>query len=105
MANRVMADHQPAANTAAVATISNGKNYNVDLKSAVWSYSATPTNGKLTITSGAVTVLEVDCPSAGPGFLLLEGFGSLVKGDAVAATLAAGGGTVVGKVALSGVYR
>lgn len=104
MSKRIMADHQPAADTAAVATLANGVNYDIELESVVWSYDTTPTGGALTIASGATTIAKVDIPTSGPGFLPLKGFGTLVKGDAITATLAAGGGSVVGKVALAGRY-
>jgi hypothetical protein len=104
MSNNVSAKTAGAADgTASVATIAartNGKTYGV---SVLWSYDTTPTGGKLTIKSGTTVIAEVDCPTAGPGFLPITGFDS-AKGESLSATLAAGGGSVAAKVAIAGRY-
>lgn len=89
-----------AGNAAAAITVAaETENYWV-LDFISWSYSAAPTGGKLTVTINAVSVYEVDITAAGPGVIdfahhpLYTG----VKNQALVVTLAAGGGTVVGKV-------
>lgn len=85
-----------AGNAAAVVTLTTPRY----LYWVAWSYSAAPTGGKLTIAIGATTKLEVDIIAGGPGFIRFEppltneGAGT----SNVVITLAAGGGTVVGKV-------
>jgi hypothetical protein len=64
----------------------------------IWSYSAAPTGGKLTIASASDTLFEVDITAAGPDVVtftppLLTG-----KSEAATVTLAAPGGAVVGKL-------
>lgn len=103
MSNPVMADHQPASNTAAVATIAARTNGRTKGVVCHWSYDAAPTGGKLTIKSGTTTISEVDITAAGPGFLPLDGFVS-TRGELLSATLAAGGSGISGKVALSALY-
>ncbi len=66
-----------------------------------WSYDADPTGGLLTITSGDLTY-TMHITSGGPGFLPFEGV-AFPANTAVTATLAAGGGTVEGSLALIGV--
>lgn len=87
--------HAPAADTAAVITLTGvaGSRHVIDVIHA--SYSATPTGGGITIVSGVDTILSVDIPDLykdirGP---FLGGVG-----ETVVITLAAGSGTVVGKV-------
>lgn len=101
MSKSLKADHQPASNTEAVATISNGKNYTIKGRMVHYSYSAAPTGGKLTIKSGTTVISEVDVTAAGPGHLPLNGFDSTVN-ETLSATLAAGGVGVSGKVSISG---
>jgi hypothetical protein len=95
------ADHQPAVNTAAIATIAAESNTIICGKQVHWSYDGVPTGGKLTIKSGTTVIDEVDIISGGPGFLPLDGF-ETVAGELLSATLAAGGATVTGKVSISG---
>lgn len=97
----VSATHQPIANTAAVATISATSGGRIKAKKVMWSYSATPTGGKLTIASASTTIHEVDIPAAGPGWADLDGLETAV-GEALSATLAGGSGSVLGKVTLTG---
>lgn len=67
-----------------------------------WSYSAAPTGGRLTSTGLVGDDLDVDVTAAGPG--TVECFGvPATAGGALAVTLAAPGGAVVGKVAV--LYR
>lgn len=94
-----------ASNAAATITLAaSGDNRHV-LPRLVWSYSATPTNGTLTVTSGGTTVLSVDIPVAGPGFLDLGERNELCSpGEEVVVTLSAGGSGVVGKLTIVGPY-
>lgn len=89
-------DHQPVANTAAVATLTAVAGKQHAIHGIQWSYSTSPTGGKLTITEGGVTVWEVDVVSGGPG-----GFNFTVAAATnteVVVTLAAGSGACLGKV-------
>lgn len=94
------ADHQPAANTDAVATITAIENGRIHGVEAHWSYSDAPTGGKLTIKSGSTVISEVDVTASGPGFLPLNGL-ETSPGEALSATLAAAGASVSGKVTLT----
>ena len=91
--------HEPAANTAAVVTLSAGGSgvFNV-LGGVYWSYSGDPSGGSLTITDGGSTVFKVDITKGGPGFFPFNPL--LTGGDnaAVVATLAAGGSSISGIV-------
>jgi hypothetical protein len=88
--------HAPAANTAAVVTLAASANKRHVIRFLVWSYSAAPTNGRLTITDGGVTKADLDITTSGPGPLILDSvFG---VNSAVVVTLAAGSGVVVGKL-------
>jgi hypothetical protein len=84
-----------AANAAAAITISGVSNRIATIHTVAWSYSDTPTGGKLTLTGGNVNY-EVDITASGPGVLDLD-YAAASDGN-VTITLAAGGGTVVGKV-------
>ena len=65
----------------------------------IWSYSADPTGGRLTVVAGATTLLDVDIPKGGPGFLDIDGFDPPAGStDNVVATLYAGGSGIVGKL-------
>ncbi len=66
----------------------------------VWSYSSTPTGGKVTLKKGSTTILEIDIIAGGPGFIPIDGFSSELNGS-LSATIAPGGSGVVGKVSLS----
>lgn len=92
-----------SSNAAATATISAVPGAQIEGVTLHWSYSAEPTNGKVTVKRASTTISEVDVTSAGPGYLPLVGFRGDV-GEALSATIAAGGTGVVGKVALSARY-
>jgi len=66
-----------------------------------WSYDDDPTGGTLTITDGTVTEI-IHITNGGPGFLPFEGV-AFAENAAVTFTLSAGGGTVIGALALIGV--
>lgn len=94
-ANALIDSHFPAAATAAVVTLAAIEFKRRVVARIVWSYSAAPTGGKLTIT-GEGTTFEFDITAAGPGSLPLCYVGA--ENTAVVVTLASGGGTVVGKL-------
>jgi hypothetical protein len=88
--------HVPAAATAAVITIAAVANRKHWIHNIQWSYSADPTGGRITITSGGVTKFDVDVTTGGPGGFGLEIVGGV--NEEIVITLASGGGTVVGKL-------
>lgn len=93
-----MTVHAPAADTDAVVTLTaptNGQSHKV--VQVDWSYSESPTGGALTIAFGSTTY-EIAVTNGGPGQLFYpDGVGNGAN-EAVVVTLAAGGGTVVGKL-------
>lgn len=87
----------PAANTAAVLTLAaDTLGGGWVLNGIRWSYSDTPTNGSLTIAWENVSEVY-PVTSGGPGFLPFEGH-RFPANTAVTITLAAGGGSVTGRV-------
>lgn len=80
----------PGAGVAAVCTLPVVAGKPNTLSKVVWSYNADPTNGRLTITLGGVTVLDVDITKGGPGALQ---FGAITGTAAIVVTLAHGGVT------------
>lgn len=90
--------HFPAADTAAVVTYAAVPTKRHVITGVAWSYSAAPTGGSLTIADGATTIHQVAITAAGPGSIE---FPRPIAGEintAMTVTLAAGSGTVVGKV-------
>lgn len=88
--------HLPAANTAAVVTVAAVSGKTTAVHGVQWSYSTSPTGGKLTITSNSVSLWEVDITAGGPG-----GFNFCLPGTPsqnVVITLASGTGACVGKL-------
>ena len=83
-----------AAATVAISSVAGVHTY---LGGVIWSYSAAPTGGKLTVESAAGTLFEVDISGAGPGQVVFHQPLALGTG-AVTLTLAAPGGAVVGKL-------
>ncbi len=95
------ATHAPAVDTAAVATITNGRNFIVEAENVWFSYDAVPTAGTLTIKSGSTTIFGPHyVTDKGPGFLPLKGIKS-AKNEDLSATLSTGGGAVKGSVTLA----
>lgn len=89
----------PAANTAATVTITP-EYLHVLLKGLQWSYNASPSDGRLYITSGGTTVWDIDITTSGSGFI---GFSDVTPpefevGHEVVVTLTAGGQGVTGKL-------
>jgi hypothetical protein len=95
-----------SANAAAVINDSNVAAKRPDnfwvLDWVAWSYSGDPTGGKLTIALGGTTIFEVDITSGGPGLLNFDKNSlydrNQTKNQTLTITLAAGGGSVVGKL-------
>ena len=89
--------HAPAANTAAIVTLSAVVAKKHYLPRVVWSYDAVPTGGGLTVTDDGDTVFSISIPADGPGFVPL-GIESGTSNTDMVVTLAAGGAAVTGKV-------
>ena len=87
--------HTPAANTNAVNSIVANAAQRFIVHGIQWSYSAAPTNGRLTVSDGTTRV-DLDITAAGPGAISCAI--PCDYGAALTITLAAGGGTVVGKL-------
>lgn len=68
------------------------------------SYSGAPAGGRLTVSDGDVPELDLDITAAGPQLIPVpEGGLTFQPGQAVTASLTAGGAAVVGKISLG--YR
>lgn len=83
-----------ATNAAAVVTLDEGPGNRVHLSRVVWSYSATPTNGRLTIAVDGATRGTWAITAAGPAPLGVN----IRAARPITVTLAAGGVGVVGDV-------
>lgn len=88
------------ANAAVTITIpAPGPGRGTVLKMLACSYSAAPTNGKITVADGTGTIFEVDITAAGTYNAPIPEDGlTCAPASAVTITLAAGGAAVVGKV-------
>lgn len=96
--NLLIAAAAPVENKAAIATTTSPEaNMRQRVVKVIFSYSATPTGGKLTITDGTLTI-EHDI--AASGVVELEPNVQFTAGVPVKATLAAGGAAVLGKITL-----
>jgi len=96
IADIIVARDLPAGNTAAVVTIADpGDGFRIVIHKIIFSYTAAPTGGRLTITGGLIT-LDVDITNSGPGVLTLSW--PIAKSTASVITLAAGGGVIAGKL-------
>ncbi len=88
----------PAANTAAVAGYGAVGGYSHVVSGIAWSYSAAPTGGNLIVQDGSTTIFQVDVTAAGPGFFPFFPPRFSTPGNALTATLSAGGSGISGKV-------
>jgi hypothetical protein len=86
----------PAANTAAVITLTAQTDKRWVIHGISWSYSGAPTGGRLSITFGGVTEFDIDIASSGVGET--SAFLSGGINQAVVITLAAGGVGITGKL-------
>lgn len=91
--------NEPAANTAAVVTYTAVGSQKHVIGGVAWSYSAAPTGGGLIIEDGSgTTIYSISITAAGPGSMAFSPAKKGTAGTAMIVTLAAPGGTVVGKV-------
>ena len=84
-------------------TLQGGPNTKLALSKIAWSYSGTPTGGRISMT-GPTVLPDLDVTAGGPGGLQ---FGAVVApaGTPIVITLAAGGVGVIGKLYAEGVMR
>jgi hypothetical protein len=88
------------ANTNAVLTVAAIAGQIHILDTLWFSYSGTPTGGRITIAIGGVTVLDQDITASGPGPLPLNRMNGGRENQAVVITLYAGGVGVIGKLSV-----
>lgn len=88
------------ANAPVTVTLTPPGGTRIVLDHIVYSYSAAPTAGRLTIVDGAATVFDIDDTGAGQQAFLQgsPGLASTAIDNVVAITLAAAGAAVVGKL-------
>lgn len=88
-----------AANTAVVITYA-AKDYGRHaLVSLSWSYSAAPVAGGVKVEDGSGnTVFQLDITAAGPNSIIINNPMLMSENKAMIVTLAAGGGSAVGKL-------
>jgi uncharacterized protein with beta-barrel porin domain len=93
-----------SANTAVVKTYTADASYRHAISKVICSYSAAPTGGKLLIQEGTgpTTLFDIDITSAGEHIIDLGDFRTSGKNLSMIITLAAGSGTVVGKLNVLG---
>jgi hypothetical protein len=89
-----------AANTDVTITLGPGKGEH-QFAMIYWSYSATPTNGRLTVMGGGFN-FDVDITAGGVGYIHWPVPEYAANGQQIVVTLAAGGAGVVGKLNLLG---
>ncbi len=77
--------------TVAAPTISGQRNV---IDGVVWSYSAAPTGGHISVKDGSTVVFECDITAAGAGYLPVVRKGS--PNGAMTVVLASGAGSVIG---------
>lgn len=85
---------------AAAVTVTGQTGRKVIVSQVVWSYSAAPTGGAVTITDGTTT-LSWDVTAAGPGTVTFAIPLAFAVSTNVTITVAGGGGTVVSKLVTS----
>ncbi len=90
----------PAANTAAVVTYSATPGKAHCIGGLLASYSAAPTGGNLQVADGGSVILNVDVPAVGPFFFPFPRPMKGTAGNAMTITLAAGSGSVAGKLSV-----
>lgn len=96
-----VAKHNPAANTAAVVTVAGSASNTHRLHRIDWGYDANPAGGSVQVSVGGSVVWgPIPITTGGPGF---QDFRAPIEGDlneALVVTLAAGGGSVSGALAI-----
>ena len=94
----VQTQHFPAANTAAIVTISANVVRLVGIHKIQWSYSADPTGCRLTISDATLgTIKDFDITKSGPGSISFTATRGSVD-SIMTITLAAGGVGITGKL-------
>ena len=91
-----------APNTAVVITLPVSAARREFAGSIVWSYSAAPTGGRLTVAGGGFGI-DVDIIAGGPDYIPFAIPQHATDDVPIVITLAAGGGVIVGKLNLLGV--
>lgn len=90
-----------AAATLTLAAIA-GQRHNI--KAIRWSYSGTPTGGGMVIVVDGVMVFDEDYTAGGPGFVDFPTTLTSTVGGVIAITINGGGGSVVGKLNITGYF-
>jgi hypothetical protein len=90
------------ANAAATITYAAQPSLRHVITGVIWSYSGAPTGGRITITDGGVNVKDIDVTAGGPGQITFPEPLAIAVNSAMTIVIAAGGGTLVGKVQASG---
>jgi len=103
LTEEVLPVHETAtadADAAVVITLAAVEDHRHVLLSLEWSYSSNPTGGGITVAVGS-TIFQIDIKSAGSGQMIFQAgkFGAV--GTAMVITLAAAGGSTVGKLNVS----
>lgn len=91
-----------APNTAVIITLQGGVSRHEIAGSIVWSYSADPTDGRLTVAGGGFG-LDIDITVGGPGFIPFYVPEHASDDTNIVITLAAGGAGIVGKLNVLGI--
>lgn len=94
-----------AATDAVVTLTADSTAFWVISTGVIWSYSAAPTGGRLTVAINSVVIIDIDITAAGPGFLPLPEIRTPLINQGVVVTLYSGGGSVVGKVSLVSAWK
>jgi len=89
-------------NTAVIITLPAARARREFAGSIVWSYSAAPTGGRLTVAGGGFGI-DVDIIAGGPSSIPFNIPQHATDNAPIVITLAAGGATIVGKLNLLGV--
>jgi len=89
--------HVPASNTAAVITIPAVAKTRIIIEDIFSSYSLNPSGGRLQMTDGGTTVLDIDITETGIRHLISQPLRAEINSEVVV-TLAAGGVSAVGKL-------
>lgn len=97
--------HAPAANTAAVVTYGAVTGRAHVVSGVSYSYSAAPTGGNLQVKDGSDVILDLDISAAGEGAIYFDPPKKNTAGNAMSATLAAGGAGISGKVSVLGHWK
>jgi len=93
--------HAPAADTAAVVTVTGDANVPITLTQIWCSYSATPTGGSVQVQDGTDVVWSQHIAAAGPNQFTFYPPLMGTKNQNLVVTLAAGGGAVVGTLTIN----